>query len=169
MNTGTTLMLEDVTLADLMRHVEDDDGCLVWTGHASSGRFPQWRVGGKVQPARRVVYQCCKGKIKKGFFVGVNCGTDLCVHPDHVVARKRNANLKGVPLSLQHKISISVGRRAGRSITDDDVRTIRASDEDTASLALRFGISRQYVWSILRGDKRVDHASPWAGLLGMAA
>ena len=164
-----TAGFQNAGLADLMAHAEEDGECLTWTSHAKDGRFPQWRINGALHPARRAVYELVHGFIKPGHWIGVNCGNELCVHPDHVVSRTPGSLRKGKPLSLKNRISLAMGRRAKSHLTGDDIRAIRTSNEIHEVQAERYGVSAVYISHIKVGRKWVDYSSPWAGLGGRAA
>lgn len=169
----------DFTLADLLAHVRRDapgdgdcdggggefgDACLVWTGYAQQGRWPQWVVMGCKMPVRRMVYLAVHGWIKPGQQIGVTCGCELCVHPDHLVSRGKKKAALGQPLGPLHRLRSTRARRAKAKITPEIASAIRASDEPSVVLAQRYGIPRQHVWRIRAGRAWVDVASHWAGL-----
>lgn len=157
--------IEDITLADLQARVIEDGECMLWAGHANGGKHPQWRIGGKLYPARRVVYELTHGPILKKVQIGTRCGCDLCVHPDHLVARTRSTVQRGKPLALARKMKIASTKRAqsGR-LTIDDVRAIRASTATGMELDAQYGLSSGYASRIRAGLVWVDRATPWAGL-----
>ncbi|MDO8251423.1 MAG: hypothetical protein Q7T78_17120 [Rhodoferax sp.] len=160
---------KEITLADLLKHVEDDGECLIWTSYAKNGKFPQWSVAGKLQSARRAVYELVHGPVPAGYWVGVSCGCDLCVHPDHVVSRTPSSLRKGKALSLKNRIGLAMGRRAKSHLSGDDIQAIRASEEIHEVQATRYGVSPAMISHIKVGRKWKDHSSPWAGLGGRAA
>lgn len=160
---------KEITLADLLKHVDDDGECLIWTSYAKRGKYPRWSLDGAPREVRRVVYELVHGTIKAGQWVGVSCGCELCVHPDHVVARTPGSMLKGKPLTLKNRIGIAMGRRAKSHLSGDDIVAIRASEELHGVQAARYGLSPAMIGHIKVGRKWKDHSSPWAGLGGRAA
>ena len=164
MKGGRTL--ESVGLDDLMRHARDDGaGCLVWQGHAHQGKFPQWRVGGGAAPVRRGLYQLVHGPVPRNMHVGVLCGCELCVHPDHLVARSRKRAAHRGPMRATHKLALTKSlRRKSTCMTMEIARAIRASDEPGVVLEARYGLRQGYASRIRLGLVWVDTASPFAGL-----
>lgn len=157
---------QEITLADLMRHVEDDGECLIWMSHANDGRYPQWRIGGKLFAARRVIFELVHGAIKPKEQVGVSCGCELCVHPDHLVARSRSKVNTGRVQTAATKIRIARTKIASAGkLTDEQVREIRASAERGTDIDARYGLSPGYASRIRLGLARKDFSSPWAGLI----
>lgn len=160
----------DITLADLMRHVEDDGECLIWTGHANEGKYPQWRIGGKLHLVRRVVYELVHGPIAPKLQIGVRCDCVLCVRPDHLVARTRSQANTGRRHTMADKIKIARTKRERSGLlTDEQVREIRMSDERNDAIEARFGLSPGYASRIRTGRVRADYSSPWAALGGRSA
>lgn len=157
-------MTPDITLAAFMARVQDEGDCLMWTGHASLGRFPQWRIDGKLHAVRRLVWQLTRGEVKPGLQVGVSCGCDRCVHPDHLVARTKSKALVGKPVTPDHRARITIGRRAKSSLSMEIAREIRASDEPGNVLEARYGLNAGYASKIRTGAVWVDLSSPFAGL-----
>jgi hypothetical protein len=54
-----------------------ESGCILF-GHGAV------TVGGRTEPARKVIYKALVGEIPTGFDVGHTCGVDACVAPDHL-------------------------------------------------------------------------------------
>ena len=157
-------MTQEITLAALLVHTKLDDTCLVWTGHASLGKYPQMRVGGKVQPVRRMIWSLVHETMPHGLQVGVSCDTDLCVHPDCLVARKRSKIQKGKSILPDVRIKIALARRAGSKLTLDKVRAIRTSGEPSKVIEAAYGLKPGYASRIRAGLVWADSSSHWAGL-----
>ena len=157
--------INDITLADLQARTVEDGECMLWAGHANDGKHPQWRIGGKLHPARRVVYGLAHGPILKKVQIGVRCGCDLCVHPDHLVARTRSKIYKGRTMPVATKIKIALARRAQTSLlTDEQVREIRSSNDRPRKIDAQYGLSNGYSSRIRAGVVRVEFSNPWVGL-----
>ena len=152
----------------MARTIEVGD-CLEWQGYFCQGKHPQINLGaGRVAAVRRVLWEMDHGPVPPGLQVGVTCGNWRCVCRGHIAARTRSKASRGRTRSLQERINIAAGRRAGSRLTMDDVRTMRTSEEPVRQLAARYGVSWGYVWRIRRGEAWADTASPWSGL-GRAA
>jgi hypothetical protein len=162
---------DELTHALLMGRAQFDEvGCLVWHGAIARGCDPQMRMAGKQHSVRRLVWVALHGYCVAGHQVAALPGCDVCcVHPDHLQSRERrlaNANLK---MPAMHRMNTIRGKQAAAKIGWDDVRAMRGSDESNAAVALRLGISKQYVSQIRNNHTWVDLASPWGGLLLQAA
>lgn len=153
----------EIRLSDLLARTVEEGDCLLWTGHSSSGKFPQWRVGGKLQPARRVVWSLAHECQPVGQ-VGCNCGTLLCMHPDHLVDRTRSKIMRGRTLTPGALANITLKRRRGSTLDMDKVRAIRASDEPGGVIEARYGLKPGYASKIRHGLVWKDLASPFFGL-----
>lgn len=158
-------MTPEITLDKIMAHVVEDHGHLIWVGYASAGRFPQIRIGGKIKPVRRVLYEAVHGPLKAGLQVGVSCDRELCVHPDCLIARKKSTAQRGQKMTPERRMRIAASTRKKSKITMDVVREIRASDETGTAIEDRLGLSNGYVSLIRRNLRWVDHANPFSGLM----
>jgi len=158
-------MTQEITLAALLARTKPDDTCLLWMGHANAGKFPQWRLGGKLLVVRREIYKLVHGELPSRLQVGVTCETDLCVHPDCLVARTRSKAMRGIRITPDRKIRIAQARRASSKLLDmGKVRAIRASDESGPVIEVRYGLKKGYASRIRAGLCWVDHSSPFTGL-----
>jgi len=155
----------DIRLSDLLARTVEEGDCLLWTGYATQGKYPQWRIKNINRPARRVVYEAVHGPIKPGLQVGVNCGCDLCMHPDHLVARPKKLAMRRIKMTRAKRMNIAHARRAkSAKLTIELVREIRASDEPGNVIEKRMGLVKGYASRIRLGKLWADHASPFAGL-----
>lgn len=161
--------IEEITLADLQARTIEEGDCLLWMGYAVEGKFPQWRVGDKLYPARRVVYEMTHGYVPKKLQIGTTCGCALCVHPDHLVARSRSKALRGKPLDLARKLKIAQTKRARSALSIDDVRAIRASTAPGVEIDAQYGFSAGFASRIRLGLVWRDYAAFGAGLGARAA
>lgn len=152
-------------LDDLLSMVRDDGyGCLVWVGYASDGKFPKWTRDGAERAVRRSLYRLLHGTIRRGQQIGVKCGCELCVHPDHLVSRSRSAVQRGIVMPVMHRANITRARRAASHLTPAQIAEIRRADVSNDAEAARYGISRNHHHRIRTGRQWVDTATPWAGL-----
>lgn len=153
-----------IRLSDLRARIVEVGECWQWTGYAAEGRFPQWVIGGKIRPARRIVWQSVHGEIRKGIQIGVRCGCTLCVHPDHLVARTKSKAMSGRKITAAHRASVIAGKRAASKLSIETARAIRASEASNKELGALYGVSHGYVSKIRGGRAWPDMASPFAGL-----
>jgi hypothetical protein len=161
----TPAALPDIRLSDLLARTVEEGSCLIWTGHATAGKFPQWRINGKVQPARRIVYEAVHGPLSSRMQVGTRCSTLLCVHPDCMVARTRTLAMRGVKKRPGHIANIKLARRGASNLNIDIVRAIRASGESNQEVEARLGLKPGYASRIRTGRCWQDDSNPFAALL----
>lgn len=154
----------DIRLSDLLARTVEEGDCLLWTGHANAGRYPQWRLGGKLLPARRVVYEAVHGPLPSRLQVGTRCKNTLCVHPDCLVARSRASAMRGNVMRPDRKACITAARRTNSKLTIEMVRAIRASTEPGPVIEARYGLKPGYASRIRTHRCWADTASPFAGL-----
>lgn len=156
--------LPDIGLADLLKRTEEAGDCLEWTGYALKGRFPQWRIGGVFWVVRRLIWLLTRGPLKPGMQVNVKCRNELCVHPDHLVARTKAIAQRGIPIPEDRRVRIAMAKRKRSKLTIEQVREIRASDEQGKVLDERYGLTPGYASRIKLGQAWKDHANPFSGL-----
>lgn len=157
MSEGTYLMER------IRSRCKDDAGCWVWQGHAQKGVMPIINIDGKVIAVRRVVFEQTQGPVKPGHEVVGTCEMPLCVAPGCVeqvtpaerrrrMAAKRDATPPAVKWRPPHsKLSV------------EKARAIRASEESTAELAQRYGVSLSAIGYVRAGRTWIE-ATPWTGL-----
>jgi hypothetical protein len=160
--------LDHFTVEYLLSHTIEEGECLIWTGSAQHGKYPQVRIGdsrtGTAIAVRRIIYEKVHGELMPGKQVGVKCKTLLCVHPDCLVQRTKSQAHKGQKLRPDHIMRIIAGKRAKAKLNMETVREIRASDEPGHVLDARHGLSDGYASRIRTNRVWVDHANPFAGL-----
>jgi hypothetical protein len=159
---------EDFTVAYLLAHTVEEGECLIWTGSAQHGKYPQIRIGdsvtGTAVAVRRVIYELVHGELMPAKQVGIRCKTLLCVHPDCLIQRTKSQAHKGQKLRPDHIMRIIAGKRAKAKLDIQTIREIRASDEPCMVLDERFGLSEGYASRIRTNRVWVDHANPFIGL-----
>lgn len=157
---------DEVTVEAFLAHTTEEGDCLIWTGSAQNGRFPMWRIGdGQQHVVRRLIWTLAHEARPNGLQVGCSCGTDLCVHPDHLVARTKSKAQRGTPKSPVTKIRVALAKRAASKVLDMEVaRTIRASTESCRDLDRQYGLVRGKSWSIKNNLIWRDTSSPFSGL-----
>lgn len=161
----TTDGLPDIRLADLLARTLPEGACLLWTCRAVKGKFPQWDLGGKRYITRRLVYQLVNGPLPSRLQVGTCCGTALCVHPEHLVARTASKAQRGRTMRPDHKARIAAAQRARSSLDAATVHAIRTSTEPGPVLEARYGLKKGRASRIRSYESWKDTANPFAGLL----
>jgi hypothetical protein len=69
-----------------LRCVEDENGCLLWTGYRNSRGYGQKWDGKRNQLTHRIMYQAVKGPIPEGLCLDHLCRNPPCCNPAHLEA-----------------------------------------------------------------------------------
>lgn len=139
------------------------NGCWLWTKTRNSNGYGQVKIDKKHWFVHRASYTIFKGDIPCGLCVCHSCDNPSCVNPDHLWlgTRKQNSEdmvrkgrvcrlFRGGGFKKGHLLSKA---KRVRKLTDDQVRSIRASTEPLKVLAERFNVSMACV-SVVRRKKR---------------
>lgn len=160
--------IEAIDLDWLYARCSEIDGCLVWKRSASHGSDPQATLGGRAGGTilvRRALWELVNERpFPRNRVARCSCGTDLCVHPDHVIAVKKADLQRGKPLPLSHRAQIAKTKRAQSKLTQANVAYIRRTEGPLEDVANEFGIDPSYVGMIRLGKVRIDYANPFVGL-----
>lgn len=151
-----------VELHMLIQERCDEEGdCLLWNGAACT-RGPVVTIAQVQYPLRRVVWEAKNGTpFPEGRVTGVSCKNPMCL--EHVIAKTWSQH-NSRPTSLTHRMRTALAKRRGSKLSDAAVAEIRASGERKDVLAEQYGISKAYVYMILRGSNRKDYGGFFAGL-----
>lgn len=132
----------------------DTNACVIWPFRLAkqksrrSPSYPRLQIGGTEYLAHRYVCQVVNGEpADQSMDCCHNCGNPKCVNPRHLRWGTRTENMADKLVHGTH----NRGERNGRAkISDDDVRTIRASDLDRSELSKKYGLAKTTVVNILR-------------------
>lgn len=128
--------------------------CVEWSG----GRFPSGygytRFAGRQVYAHRLAWEAAHGPIPDGLVVRhVVCRNPPCVNVAHLALGTHADNMR----DKQRDGTQSRGERANQSsLTEEDVRAIRASAESQRALAKRYNVSQPAI-SYIRRRKTWTH------------
>lgn len=107
----------------------------------------------------------------KGYVVTNSCRNPKCVNPEHAVVTTRSSLITKVSKEQRfqrradYRLTLSKASKM-RKLDDSAVAEIRASDEDRAVLAQRYGVTRGHINSIRSGHRRqLATVNVFAGLL----
>ncbi|HEU0067825.1 MAG TPA: HNH endonuclease [Nitrospiraceae bacterium] len=131
-------------------------GCIDWTGCLKNG-YAWGSRGGKPRTIHRWTYEQEHGPIPEGMVVMHLCDRPSCINPEHLTLGTQSDNMR---MSYEHGRSTARGcsNKPGESnpnatLTEAQVRAIRASSATRAELALEHGVSKATIGSVLRGDR----------------
>lgn len=127
-------------------------GCWLWDGAVQKdtgyGRFGM--PGNTVDYAHRAAWRLFCGDIPAGLCVCHRCDIRLCVNPHHLFIGTREDNMQDA--SRKRRIVVPVETFASDEthqvavLTNEQVIEIRGSDERSAVLAERLGVTRGSIW-----------------------
>lgn len=140
---------------------DGDDACWLWQG-CSNGGIPYGWHEGRLRSMRQVVLELHRGKkMRSEFVVQPSCGEPGCLNPRHLkevhrrVLARDNRGLEPAPVRTARLRRQALAN--GRAKLDmDKAREIRLSDEGSAVLAERYGVTRKTINCVRRGEH-------WAG------
>lgn len=141
------------------------DGCWFWTGAHNEfgyGRVHVRRVG-YPQKAHRVSWELAHGSIHDGINVLHRCDNPPCVNPEHLYLGTLTDNSRDswerTRTQRGHREQQAARLRGERApwhkLNEEQVRELRrlaASGESAPALGRRFGLSRTYVWKIIKRE-----------------
>ena len=121
------------------------NGCWVWTAATATIGYGQFWAGYSTY-GHRFSYLIHKGD-PGSMSVCHTCDNPSCVNPDHLwlgtyADNNRDKVLKGRSLKGE--------KNHTAKLTEEDVLAIRASTEDSVTLAKRYNINRNHVYHILK-------------------
>lgn len=114
----------------------DDNGC--WLPKRKIKGYRHVRVDGVLHRAHRLVVGAGKDDV-----VLHTCDVPSCCNPDHLRIGTQSDNM----LDMQTK-----GRHPTRKLSDSDVREILESDASGYSLAKKYGVSKEIIYRIRKGE-----------------
>lgn len=129
--------------------------CWNYVAGPNRGIYGRFQVGGKGSPAvlaHRYSYEQAIGPIPPGKIIMHICDNPRCVNPLHLRVGTYKQNTADM-IAKGRKSRISPrGEASGKAVlTEDGVRAIRMSSEQSATLARRLGVSPNTVRSVRTG------------------
>ena len=139
-----------VALAD----IRPGNVCWPWNGKRNKRGYGYFGVGGQgagTKLAHRISWLLWRGRIPKGLWVLHRCDNPPCVNPNHLFlgTAKDNSDdciAKGRNVPPPRKVKLN----------DDQVRSIRASDDSHKDAAARFNVSAEHIRRIRNGSTRSE-------------
>jgi hypothetical protein len=129
-------------------------GCWFWLGCLNGDGYGGIKIAGRSLLAHRASWETFNGPIPDGLCVLHRCDIPCCVNPDHLFIGTQLEN-------IEDRTRKGRGRKIGYAgeahplaiMTAEDVKTIRASQEQQDVLAGRYGVSQAHISNIVRRKK----------------
>lgn len=120
-----------------------ESGCWEWGGGKYPSGYGYFWINGQNRRAHRVSYVLFKGPLPEEVLVCHTCDNPGCVSPDHLFL--------GTPLTNMQDKCAKGRHRFGRTctLTEEDIRTIRASDLTQSKLGEAFGVHQVTISEII--------------------
>lgn len=132
----------------------EERDCILWPYATNEKGYGIATVGGKQRGAHNWVCRLAYGEPYSIWrFAAHRCGNPLCVNPNHLrwATPKENAADRKI-----HRTDNSGERNGKTTITEDDVRAIRAAPPFYGPLMAKYGLGRHAI-SKIRSGKRWGH------------
>lgn len=147
-------------------HGRDGD-CWMWTSHVAKDGYGQFWVNEKKRAERphRLSYLMATGQDPTGLLVCHKCDNPLCVRPDHLFLGTNSDNMADMSAKKRTRYHLypetvlicQPGEKNPRSkLTESEVVSIirrHRAGESTSLLAKEFGINRNHVLKLVRGER----------------
>lgn len=131
------------------------DGCLIWQGKGRIGEYGVAGYLGKHWLAHRLSYHFKTGDdLGPDDVIRHSCDTPLCVRPEHLSKGTHADNVDDKVQKLRHRFG---ERHPAARITQQDAeairRLVREEGQMQKTVAEAFGLSKQQVSRIVRGER----------------
>lgn len=139
----------------LRAHVNtDSDDCIIWPYCMNAAGYGIAVIDGKQGIASRMMCVLAHGRpTPPRMFAAHRCGNQSCVNPHHL---RWATHMENMADRVTHGTA-NIGERNGKTtLTEDDVRAIRAAPPSLRPLMDRYGLSKHGI-SKIRSGKRWGH------------
>lgn len=122
--------------------------CIEWTNSKDAQGYGFKRVNGVLHRVHRLEYTKHHGPIPKGMSILHSCDNPSCYNIEHLSLGTHQDNM--ADMKLKGRATSPKGMNNYQtSLTDDDVRAIRASSISQRKLAKLYGVSQASISSIV--------------------
>ena len=130
--------------------VDKSGDCWEWIGY-KAGDYGVMYIDGKAIGAHRMSYQLHSGEIPNGYFICHKCDNPGCVNPDHLFAGTQADNMRDK--AEKGRAARHLGPKHPMSkLTKEQCLEIRQSSERKKVLCERYGVSRETIRVVQRGQ-----------------
>jgi len=128
--------------------VDKTDGCWMWKGTISQGRYGQFGWNYRTLSAHRASYLLHVGEIPDGMFVCHRCDVPACVNPEHLFLGTASDNSRDAAQKGRHYVG---EKNARAKITESQALEIRALSLPAPDIAKMYGLCPSTVYRIKNG------------------
>lgn len=133
--------------------VEKSEDCWEWTGPKNNKGYGKFYFDGGGVYAHRFSLALDGAYVPNGLCVCHHCDNPLCVRPDHLWVGTQKENLQDMTNKGRRKPRSHIGERNPNvKLTEADVSVIKGSLIPQVKLAKLFGVTRQLISEICRGN-----------------
>ncbi|MEO8391200.1 hypothetical protein [Polaromonas sp.] len=157
----------DISLGYLLQRCVKVKGCLVWNLRVHMDRpvatieRVQWQM-------RRVVWTLAtECDVHPGYYAVPRCGNPHCLHPDHLVLRRRNEDQIGLKRSTVQRHHMALSMRKNSVIPQEVVAEIKACTGKLKHISAAYDISLSHAGRIRNGEARRDYLGSFAQMVGV--
>lgn len=133
--------------------------CLIWQGRSRNGPYGSVGYRRKTWMAHRLSYYFATGEHPGEGVVRHACDTPLCVEPAHLSLGTHADNVADKVERGRHRRADTHPMRKLDQATVDEIREQNAGGVMQKDLAVQYGVSRQQISKIIRGQR-------WAAVKG---
>lgn len=125
------------------------NGCWNWTGTIDGYGYGVIDYSGKRYRAHVLALEFDGRPVGGGMVARHKCDNPKCVNPEHLEVGTQRQNV----YDAIARGRFPRGERSGQSkLTENDVKEIRTSDGSNTQLSIKFGVTRQAIGRIRRGE-----------------
>lgn len=126
-----------------------ETGCWIWL--ASTKRYGEIKVNGRMLKAHRASWEAYRGQIPDGLNVLHVCDVTECVNPEHLFLGTQLDNVRDMEMKGRARKARRPGALNSQAIlTDAQVAEIRTSSKSESALATEYGTCRSNINAIRR-------------------
>lgn len=126
---------------------EPNTGCWLWDGALSGKGYGRLNIEKRMVQAHRFSWEIHYGAIPDGLQACHKCDVRCCVNPEHLFLGTQSENLQDM-VAKGRDNPLRGEEHPKTSLTEADVRSIRADTRPLRVIGTDYGFDKQHVWKI---------------------